>query len=224
MEAFLSVSLWIVLATVVPGLVTIAALYGAYNVLNPGFLQPYVSRLQSTSDWLWASLAIAIMVLTQALGILLEGILVRKRWLTPEGRESRKITIAEGIDPHNPHRETEVTLKPYYEYQGIYILLAELRENEDAQGHLKRALAQFFLTNNTLVSFIAGIVATLSIVIIESTIKPSLGLAVKGAFCITALIVCFIVSFKVARIRFEVMAKALWATRRRRISTQPDSD
>lgn len=85
MGAFLGISLWVALATVVPGLVTIAAIYGAIVVVNPAFFVSYLYKMEASNDWVWAGIAITIMVLTQALGILLEGLFVKKKLLGPEG-------------------------------------------------------------------------------------------------------------------------------------------
>jgi hypothetical protein len=154
-----------------------------------------------------AGIAITVMILTQALGILLERILVRNQWLGPE---KRPLTIPTGVDPCGV---VEFTLEPYDEYKGLYLLLAELREDEDSHGHLQRALAQFFLTNNTLVSFAAGFVATL----LALWLVPN-ALHLGGLIYLAAMTACLLVSFQVAKIRFEVMAKALWAARRRRLT------
>jgi hypothetical protein len=212
MQAFLGISVWIALATVLPGLVTIAVLYGAFALANPALLEAGVPAIEGLNEWVFGGLAITIMILTQALGILLEGLFIRNQWLGPAQRDIR---IPEGIDPLGL---THFSLEPYAEYQGLYLLLAELREHEDAQGHLQRALAQFFLTNNTLISYASGIVATLLIgwyTAGSDTLMAQIYLAV--------LAVCLLVSFKVARIRFEVMAKALWAARRRRIEPEEET-
>ena len=208
MSAFLGISLWVALATVVPGLVTIACLYGAIVIVSPSYIGQYLESVCQPNDWICAGIGISIMVLTQAIGIILEDLLVGKRWLGPEIRD---IEIAEGIDPH---KETHIQLKPYFEYEGLYILLAELREDEDTQGHLKRALAQFFLTNNTLVSFGTGI--TFAFVI--CALFPSWDSLIRAAVYAAVLSIFLILSYKVAAIRFEVMAKSLWATRRRRLT------
>lgn len=210
MGAFLGISLWIALATVVPGLITIAALYGAFAFINLQLFENNLSLLQA-NDWVWAGGAVSVMVLTQAVGILLEEFLVNKKKL---GHETKTINIPKGIDPFG---ETEVTINPYDEYNGLYILLAELKENEDTQGHLKRAIAQFFLTNNTLVSFSVGIIAALLITSISVISNISYGVIIRGGLYIIVLGVCLIISYKVAVIRFAVMSKSLWATRRVRI-------
>lgn len=211
MGAFLGISLWIALATVVPGLITIATLYGAFVFINLQLFKNNLSLMQA-NDWVWAGGAITIMVLTQAVGILLEEFLVNKKKL---GNKTKTTTIPKGIDPFG---KTEVTINPYDEYNGLYILLAELKENEDTQGHLKRAIAQFFLTNNSLVSFSVGIVAALLITLISVISNISYGVIIRGSLYVIALGACLIVSYKVAVIRFMVMSKSLWATRRVRIS------
>jgi hypothetical protein len=210
MAAFLGISVWIALATVVPGLVTIAVIFAAAAVLCPASITNLVTDLKGMNEWVYAGGAITIMVLTQSIGILMEGLFVRKRWFGPTSKE---VEIPQGIDPLGV---TKFTLEPYAEYQGLYLLLAELREKEDSQGHLQRALAQFFLTNNTIVSFAVGFVFTVVLLFQICTWEPSCLL--RGSAYLVALIACLIVSYRVARIRFEVMAKALWAARRRRIA------
>lgn len=207
MGAFLGISLWVALATVVPGLITLAAVYGAIVVVNPCVLSNCLAGIECQNDWVWGGIAITTMVLTQAFGILLEKVLVDKEWLGPR---QRRLQIPRGIDPHG---QTSVLLEPYFEYKGLYLLLAELRDDEDSQGHLKRVLAQFFLTNNTLVSYGAGIVAAGVFV----ALQPQRDVFVRGAAYILVLACCLLVSYRVARVRFEVMTKSLWAARRRRL-------
>lgn len=206
MSAFLGISLWITLATVVPGLITVAAICGGFAFIAPELFRESMAHLKDLNEWLCAGFAVTLMILTQAFGILLESLLVRKRWL---GSTGKIVKIPEGIDPHGL---TEFTLSPYVEYQGLYLLLAELRENEDSQGHLQRALAQFFLTNNTLVSFGAGIVVAVLVMAYSSEANPARGFLYLGT-----LGIFMIVTYRVAVIRFEVMGKALWAARRRRM-------
>lgn len=210
MAAFLGISLWIALATVVPGLVTIAAVYVALAMAAPESLAVLSTDLKELSEWVYAGLAITIMVLTQLAGILLEGVFIRYRGLGPERLE---LEIPPGIDPLGL---TRFTLEPYAEYNGLYLLLAELREHEDSQGHLQRALAQFFLTNNILISFTVGIVVT--VVTLRLNAEPP---TVAVLTYLAALVACLVVGYSVARIRFQVMAKALWAARRRRLEEAP---
>lgn len=206
MAAFLGISLWIALATVVPGLVTMAVIYAAYTFISPISAESSAADLKGFGEWVYAGAAITTMVLTQSLGILLEGILVRHRGLGPVKKE---VEVPEGIDPCGL---TKFSLEPYSEYDGLYLLLAELRENEDSQGHLQRAIAQFFLTNNTMVSFTVGIPAAILVMWFAENSDLTAGFIYIGA-----LTVCIIITYTVARIRFVVMAKALWAARRRRL-------
>jgi hypothetical protein len=210
MAAFLGISVWITLATVVPGLVTIAAVYGALATSAPESLAPFLTDLQKLNDWVYAGFAVTVMVLTQLVGILLEGAFIRLGSLGPK---ELQLSIPEGIDPLGL---THFKLEPYSEYAGLYLLLAELREHEDSQGHLQRALAQFFLTNNILVSFTVGIVVSVAALAISA--QPARPVALVY---VAALLACLVVSYRVARIRFEVMAKALWAARRRRLEKIP---
>ena len=204
MAAFLGISIWIALATVVPGLVTITALYGAQAATGTTGLEAHFSM---EGEWLPAGVAITIMILTQALGILLERALIKHKLLGPV---ERPLVIPPGIDPAGGG---EYTLHAYEEYQTLYLLLAELCEDDDAHGHLQRALAQFFLTNNTLVSFAVGIAYTL----LELWLVPTATL-LRGMIYVGALIACMVVSYQVALIRFDVMLKALWAARRCRLA------
>jgi hypothetical protein len=206
MAAVLSISLWIALATVVPGLVTIAVLYGVVLIIDPSLMQAALPGIDKLGEWALSGAAITIMILTQALGILLEGLLIRRKWLGPDTCE---ITIPRGVDPCGL---LSFTLEPYAEYHGLYLLLAELWDTEDAHGHLQRALAQFFLTINTMISFAAGIVA-IPLIMWHGQWNNLL----PGIVCVGAIAACLLVSYRVACIRFEVMAKALWAARRRRL-------
>ncbi len=207
MGAFLGISIWITLAMVIPGLVTIAAVHGA--VLSAGCcLAPPngLMQLSSLDEWVAAGAVVTVMIMTQALGILLESLLVRLRWLGPE---EIRINIPAGVDPLGLRR---FELRPYEEYQGLYLLLAELRSDEDSHGHLQRALAQFFLSNNTLVSY--GLAVGICLWQLD-VCRDDLGMP---AFAYLALLMLLLlVTFKVVRIRFQVMAKALWAARRRRL-------
>jgi hypothetical protein len=150
------------------------------------------------------------MVLTQAFGILLEDLLVSKHWL---GAEVETIELSDRVDPRG---ESRVRISPYSEYKGLYILLAEIGEGEDTQGHLQRALAQFFLSVNTLVSYSSGIAFSL-IVFSLCPSTPALG---RLAAYVGVLVLCVVATHRVAVSRFRIVARSLWATRRRRI-TQP---
>ena len=213
MTAFLGISLWITLGSVIPGIITISVIYGAIVCTGTENNQSILEILQVTNDWIKTGIALIAMLLTQSIGILLEGFLIKNRLLGPE---QRKVVIPKGIDPCG---ETNFHIQPYSEYRGMYLLLAELRENEDSQGHLQRCLGQFFLTNNVIVSFSLALIITIwRMIHIEVDYWP---VSLKYiCFLIISLIILYIVSY----IRFDVMTKALWAARRRRLETYYKKD
>lgn len=200
MGALVGISLWIALVTVVPGLITIAVIYGAFEIAqvnNEAF--PWLS-LQVHNDWIATAIAVTVMVLTQALGILLEEILVHLRLL---GGRTQKIFVPDGCLSLEGEREVE--LHPYKEYAGLYILLSQL-DAKDTQGHLRRAVAQFFLTNNSLISFLVGLVISLSLAF---SVSNSTGIL----YYTLGLFFSLLLSYWIAVIRFREMAKSLWAVR-----------
>lgn len=199
MGALVGVSLWIALVTVIPGLMTIAAIYGAFASAQVDSEAFSWLVLQVNSDWMAAAIAVTIMVLTQALGILLEELLVHLRLL---GGESQKILIPEGVSLEG---EREIEVQPYKEYAGLYMLLSQFGA-EDTQGHLRRVVAQFFLTNNSLVSFSIGLVVALSLAF---SVSSSAGILYYSL----GLFLCLLLSYRVAVIRFREMTKSLWAVR-----------
>jgi hypothetical protein len=208
MNSLIAVTLWITLVTVVPGLITIATLFGAGAVVDPAL----VSRVEvQASEWIWLSVAVAVMVLTQAVGIVLE------RWLVDGGHlGSEKIEWSEKRLQPPPLFEESMTINPYHEYERLYYLLVRLTGTDDAYGHLERSIAQFFLTINTLVSFSIGIVATALVVAVSVLVRgPTTGVFVRGGLYLGVLALALVVSHAVAVARFEVMAKSTWSLRTR---------
>lgn len=193
MAALFTVSYWIVLVTVIPGMVTIAVIFGAFAYVNPYLLENLSISFFGLEDWLAIAIAVTIMILTQTLGILLEEILVRRKWL------GRKKLVPQETDC-------------YDEYGILYYILAEMKEIDDAHGHLRRAIAQFFLTLNTLISFLIGAVVAFVIAFFG---KPEsvMGHERAGIY-ITFMALCFIASYIVTRLRFREMARSIWAVRK----------
>lgn len=207
MAAVLGLSVWFALVTVVPGLVTLAVVWGAIVVV-PRPVPELLTSVGVADTTLAVAGAVTVMLVTQAFGILLEEkVLIPRRWL---GRGPWARTLERGIDPLD---ETEFAIDPYQEYDGLYLLLAELRTDDDTRGHLERAVAQFFLTVNTIVSFSLGIVVTGVLVVAEQ----SLAAAVRGSAYAACLLLIVAVSWQVATSRFELMGWSLSATRRRRV-------
>lgn len=209
MGASLGISLWVTLATIVPGLITIAALYGAVVFVFPDFIKDHLGGIGSCGDWPMAGMAITIMILTQALGILLENILIKLKALGPE---HEIIWIPPGIDPLGSNK---FILKRYDEYSGFYILIAEFEESEGVKQHLERVLAQFFLTNNTLVSFSGALIFS----VLLAFLYPQAWGSPKFYVYLSSVFLALIVSWKVARIRFTAMTMFLWAVRRKKMKT-----
>lgn len=205
MNAMLGISLWVALVTVVPGLVTVATLYGAFRIATPDLIGLVLDNGTPVTTWVWAGVLVTLMVLTQAFGILLEEGLVRLRW------------FGTTFLPHQESGEHE-PVSVYGQYSQLYFLLAELRPDDDSQGHLQRTVAQFFLTNNTLVSFLAGLLATG--VLALSPYGVGITMSVVGYSLV--LIMCLVVSYRVAVIRFREMAKSIWAACQ--VRARPDSE
>lgn len=192
MGALFTVSYWIVLVTVIPGMATIAMVFGAFAFIDPAVLENSSITVMGIGDWLAIALAVTTMVLTQTLGILLEEVLVTNKWL------GRKKVAPQGIDC-------------YEEYSQLYLLLAKIGKDDDMHGHLRRAIAQFFLTLNTLVSFLLGVIVALAIPLIE---RSQNGVMFKQAgFYIAIMGGFFVASYLVAKIRFREMARSIWAAR-----------
>jgi len=205
MNAMLGISLWVALVTVVPGLVTVATLYGAVRIAAPDALVLILGGGATVTTWVWTGVLVTVMVLTQALGILLEEGLVRLGWL------------GSTFKPHRESGESE-PVSVYDQYRQLYFLLAELRPDDDAQGHLQRTVAQFFLTNNTLVSFITGLLVTVILAFSAYGVGGSMSVVGYAVF----LILCLVVSYRVAVIRFREMAKSIWAARK--VRAQPAAE
>lgn len=81
MGAIFTVSYWITLVTAIPGLITVATVYFGVASVNAQYIGSVNSRFAITNDWIILAVIITIMILTQVAGILLEEILIKKRWL-----------------------------------------------------------------------------------------------------------------------------------------------
>lgn len=152
------------------------------------------------------------MVLTQAFGIFLEQVLVKFRLL---GSSNQNFYIP---DPSRTGEVLEVGIDPYSQYDVIYGLLVQLGRHEDPHRHLERALAQFFLTNNSLVAFAAGALLAFGLAMRAAPSEGSGALILIGI----GFLICLAVSHRVAVIRFRVVAESVWALRKLR--TLPHSD
>lgn len=202
MNSFLSISLWIALTTIVPGMMTIATVFGAIEISGPEKI--FLEETALNDNFIWLSISIGIMIITQAFGILLEMLLIKYHLYGKKSNEI-EIKIPKGVVSNN--LETN-KINPYIEYDCLYLLIVKLRENEDSQGHLKRCVSQFFLSNNSLISFIAGILTSIILMVVYRRFCDT-----NSWIYLVGLILLLFTSYRVARIRFQVMAKAIWATR-----------
>jgi|GEM_PF-2660209 len=198
MNTLFTISYWIALVTVIPGFITIAAVFGALAFVSLPGTGVIAAQLASMNDWIVVAIAITLMILTQAVGILLEELLVTKRLL--------------GRKPIKPHG-----IRRYEEFSNLYFLLARMRSDDDAHGHLRRTVAQFFLTLNSMVSFSAGIltgwiVAVIPVVGVSPPGGPG-GLWGQAVMYTLIMLLCLAVCYPVAVIRFREMARVIWAVR-----------
>lgn len=204
MNSLMAISLWFALVTVVPGLITIAAVVGGVVYIDAELFQIFDVQL---NEWIWGALTVTIMILTQAMGIILEGFLVRRKMLGESTISVEKVRLGIGS-------ETQEVLKPYHEYEHLYPLLVLLEEGDDPYGHLERAITQFFLTVNTLVSFGAGIVTVIGIMLFSTGLHGlNTGVALRSALYGSILLFAMLISYRVAIIRFQVMAVSAWSLR-----------
>ncbi|MDX1712070.1 MAG: hypothetical protein R3316_13145 [Rhodovibrionaceae bacterium] len=101
----------------------------------------------------------------------------------------------------------------------IYGLLVQLGKDEDPHGHLERALAQFFLTNNSLVAFGVGALLAFALYFGVAHVQGSGFLILIGIVCL----LCIAVSHRVAVIRFRIVAESVWAVRKLRTLQEAES-
>jgi hypothetical protein len=207
MEALIGLSLWVVIATIIPGVITIATMYLSVVVAYPALIDNLHDIIKFKNDWIVTGIALVVIILTQALGILVENLLIKLRAYGPKEKE---ITIPEGIDPLS---STNFILRRYDEYQGLYLLLVELGTEDDTQCHLNRILAQFFLSNNTMVGFFISLVLAL----VLSFVNREAWLSVYYYVYILFLMAFIFVSWNTTCTRFIVMTKSLWALRRKKM-------
>lgn len=180
-----------------------ACLYGAAEIVNPGAIENYLLTVPADLDWLYSSLAVSAIVLTKTIGILVENFLVSKRCLGPE---IKKTAIDKDFDSYG---ETHILLNAYTEFEDRHLLLDIPGRCEADYGRLKCVLAKFFLANNTLASFALGI----AFAIVNFVINPSwhaLGRSIEYA---GVMGVCLVVGYKIAVMRFNVLARSIWAAR-----------
>ncbi len=194
MGSIIGLSLWIALATVIPEMVTIAVVWLAFVIANGGDRSTLPINFDQTSDWIVTSIAVTVMVMTQALGIILEKMMIQWKWYGTRKKEE----LAKMDSDSEP-------MGWYDAYKKLYPQLARLKESDDAKGHLERAIAQFFMTNNTLVSFSVGLVT--SVILLGQGPGNPVGLWWYAG----ALVLCLAVTYQVAVSRFRILGESFLA-------------
>jgi len=203
MNALLGISLWITLVTVFPGFVTIALLVLSAYVLRPELISAGALDAVPGSGTVLLSVFVTIMILTQFVGILLESLLTRTCLL---GRTESKTAVV-FLAPRGATTLTEkVDRRKEYGYR--YQLLALFGENDDAHGHLKRVLAQFFMTNNVMAAILIAFVFSAALCGFDGALtwRPA-------GFYLLSLFAFFVLALLTAGIRFRTMAISLRSAR-----------
>lgn len=192
MNAFSSLTIWIILATVIPGLITIACVFIIINWVFPHYSIEY----SQINNWFGFSIVVAIMIITQSFGVGLESILQKT---FPKKINSIKIT--------NPTRE-KVEIAADDEYKGLYCVISGFKEGDDKHGHIQRIIGQYFLTANILVSYLAAILIVTALVFFSNELYPTRIIV----FLLVMVLLCAITLFTL-RMRYKVMIQSLWTIR-----------
>jgi hypothetical protein len=197
MNILSSFSLFIILAAVVPGMITLACLSVACMFVYPDYWAA-VSNYLVVSDWLIWVFSIAVMFLNQFLGIGLEWLLKKCKMLPFKDMEisSLKFSGTKCI-------EENVTVDPDEVYKKMYCILGRLRDCDDRHGHVQRVAGQFFLMVNTMISFIL----TIAFVLMDVGGKAIPNMAFTLTFGLSLML---LIAYFGARIRFKTMIKVFY--------------
>ena len=183
MNPFSSLTIWIVLATVIPGFITIACLYLIFSWVFQG----EHLCLPALNNWIGVSLGVSIMIITQTFGILQE-----KMFMCCElyPKDIKGIN-GEDIDVENT-------------YKRMYGVLAGLQKEDDTHGHMQRIIGQYFLTVNNLVAYVLSIIVVMVILLLNPELYS---LRVVGFTLVMVLLYVF--TFFVMRVRFRSMIQSV---------------
>jgi hypothetical protein len=197
MNVFTSLTLWIVLATIIPGLITIACLL---VIINWVFQIPLIDPALF-SNWYGFSFAVAIMVITQTLGIVQEKIFKSMKIFSKASNKIEIISINKVLLTKDEEIDSEE------EYDHLYYVLSILQNEYDKHGHVQRIAGQFFLTMNNLISYIIGLIVMAALLSIYQYNDRVLIFSI-------ILIVLYFLTFLVMKIRFRTLVKSIWITRK----------
>lgn len=195
MNIFNTLSSWIILSLVLPGLVTLAILY---ILLDWIFLIDIGTFASETSNWIGLSIAVSIMILTQTVGV------VKERCLTNLWFRRIKPYRVKTFKHHKINASEKIY--PAGQFRHQYHLLLLLRNIDDPHGHLNRIAGQFYLSVNTSAACMIGLLVFIVLWITDGW-EASDGLFLGCLFLIYAL------TLYLVRIRYRILTEAIWLTK-----------
>lgn len=186
MNSFTSFSLWIVLASIAPGLVTIASIAVMMYFVDPELFLAYIWLFDGSSEWIMLAVAILIMVMTQSIGIL-----------------QQKIFRNAGI---YKEKTDEISMESFR--NKIYYTSLMMDKEYKTDKTIERIAAQFYLSNNILVSFDIALMTGIFLILYQpfsSLIKYSVERFIYGMIF---FLVLYIIGLIVASSRYQLMMLA----------------
>ncbi len=207
MNTFSSLTLWIILAIVMPGLVTISCLLVIFQWVYPEVGHSFYAI--AMNSWYEFSFIIAIMIVTQVVGIVQEQILNGLKLFPSQVELSAgAVKLAKKL------KIKAKRINPSEEYGLLYMVLAMLQPDDDKHGHIQRVAGQFFLTVNCMASYLIGALVALAMAIRH-------GMTSETVMFLIAMLILYVFTFKAMQVRFTSLVSSLWIARHialRRIS------
>lgn len=207
MNTFSSLTLWIILATVMPGLVTISCLLVIFRWVYPEVGDSFYAM--TMNSWYEFSFVVAIMIVTQVVGIVQEQIFNGLK-LFP-----RQVELSAGaVKLAKKLKIKAKRINPSEEYGLLYMVLSMLQPDDDKHGHIQRVAGQFFLTVNCMASYLIGALVALAMAIRH-------GMTSEAVMFLIAMLILYVFTFKAMQVRFTSLVSSLWIARHialRRIS------
>jgi hypothetical protein len=192
MNPFSSLTIWIVLATIIPGLITVACIFIIINWVFPLYSIVY----SQFNNWCGFSIIVAVMVVTQTLGILLGRILNKTYPKKTVGFKIANSTV----------EEVEIDTKDVF--RSLYCVISNFKEEDDKHGHIQRIIGQYFLTLNSLVSYLLGF-----FIVIGLLFTPKGTYTIRVIIFLSGMISLGVLTYITLRIRYCVLIESLWSIR-----------
>lgn len=211
MGSLSSMTIWIVLSTIVPGLISIACV----SVIIYFIFPDYAVNISNLNEWIMLSLCVFIMILNQFLGILLEKTLIYLKMMP--SRIDYDSTIELFKKNGNKSKNELLSLNNIkWEidtnqiYSNIYFIISQMKPDDDAYGHVQRIISQYFLTNNTIVPFLGSSVFILIHLYLCGYYQISTTKTIE-IILLFIMVLLSLISYFTARIRFCSMIKCLYS-------------